>query len=178
MHKKCIAEGLQPNNLTVVPGLLLLSEVPVMSPDSINLSLLKVISTQPKLAQRMPAHFGVVQMQAAAQSALEAAHSLEEQLAQSKELLTQLQQQHDSLAADLDQANSKPAASLPADLQRIQQLSDQVSLRVLPLSSPSTQGNMYRTPSNKRALSMTRDLTCTGDIDRRKRLLRTCVTCV
>ena len=56
--------------------------------------------------------------QAAAQSALESAHSLEEQLAQSQELLTRLQQQHDSLAADLAEANSKPVASLPADMQR------------------------------------------------------------
>ena len=67
-------------------------------------------------------------VQAAAQSALESAHSLEEQLAQSQELLTRLQQQHDSLAADLEEANSKPVASLPADTQRIQQLSHEVSL--------------------------------------------------
>ncbi len=65
-------------------------------------------------------------MQAAAQAAMEARDQLEEDLAEAHQSTEALQEQHHQVAAQLAKANTTPATSLPHDLARIQDLSDQV----------------------------------------------------
>ena len=66
--------------------------------------------------------------QAAASSAMEARDRLEEELSEARQGMEAVQQQHDKLAADLQEASSAEPASRPEDAARISQLSDQVSL--------------------------------------------------
>lgn len=66
-------------------------------------------------------------MQAAAQAAMEARDKLQEDLTQSHHSLAALQEQCDQAVADLAAAASTAATSLPDDLDRIQELSDQVT---------------------------------------------------
>lgn len=65
---------------------------------------------------------------AAAQSAMEAHDKLEEDLAQAHQSVAALREQHEQVVADLERATSTAATSLPDDLARIQQLSDQVNM--------------------------------------------------
>jgi hypothetical protein len=68
---------------------------------------------------------------AAAQSAMEARDKLEEDLAQAHNSAAALHEQHEQVVADLERATSTAATSLPADLARIQELSDQVIVPTL-----------------------------------------------
>jgi hypothetical protein len=68
---------------------------------------------------------------AAAQSAMEARDKLDEDLAQAHKSAAALHEQHEQVVADLARATSTPATSLPDDLARIQELSDQVILLTL-----------------------------------------------
>ncbi len=68
---------------------------------------------------------------AAAQSAMEARDKLEENLAQAHKSVAALREQHEQVVAELERATSTAATSLPADLARIQELSDQVILLTL-----------------------------------------------
>lgn len=69
--------------------------------------------------------------QAAASSAMEARDRLEEELSEARQAVEAVQQQHDKLAVDLQEATSAQPASRPEDAARIAQLSDQVSLSAL-----------------------------------------------
>ena len=65
---------------------------------------------------------------------MEARDRLEEELSEGRQAVQAVQQQHDKLAADLQEVTSGQPASRPEDSARIAQLSDQVSpsaLRVL-----------------------------------------------
>lgn len=65
--------------------------------------------------------------QAAASSAMEVRDGLEEELTQARQALEAVQQQHDQLAADLQEATTAQSAGRPEDAARIAQLADQVS---------------------------------------------------
>ena len=64
---------------------------------------------------------------------MEAQDRLEEELSEARQAMEAVQQQHDQLAADLQEATSSQPASRPEDAARIAQLSDQVSLLVMPI---------------------------------------------
>ena len=65
-------------------------------------------------------------LQAAASSAMEARDRLEEQLAESQLAMQALQQAHDQLGRQLQQAITASAQGRPQDAARIAELSDQV----------------------------------------------------
>ena len=58
---------------------------------------------------------------------MEARDGLEEELTQARQALEAAQQQHDQLAADLQEATTSQSAGRPEDAARITQLADQVS---------------------------------------------------
>lgn len=58
---------------------------------------------------------------------MEARDGLEEELTQARQALEAVQQQHDQLAADLQEATTSHSAGRPEDAARIAQLADQVS---------------------------------------------------
>lgn len=62
---------------------------------------------------------------------MEARDKLEEDLAQAHKSAAALREQNQQLVADLERATSTPATSLPDDLTRIQELSDQVTVLTL-----------------------------------------------
>lgn len=62
---------------------------------------------------------------------MEARDKLEEDLAQAHKSVAALREQHEQVVANLERATSTAATSLPDDLARIQQLSDQVTVLTL-----------------------------------------------
>lgn len=67
-------------------------------------------------------------VQAGAKSLYEAKQQLEEQLAEAQHAQQEQEKNNRQLAQQLEQAHSSAAVSQPADLQRIQDLSQQVCL--------------------------------------------------
>lgn len=67
---------------------------------------------------------------------MEARDQLEEELSQARQALEAVQQQHDQLAADLQEATTSQPAARPKDTARIAHLADQVSPLVNHSSTP------------------------------------------
>lgn len=62
---------------------------------------------------------------------MEARDKLEEDLTQARKSAAALLEQHEQVVADLERTTSTLATSLPEDLARIQELSDQVTALML-----------------------------------------------
>ena len=80
---------------------------------------------------------------------MEARDRLEEELSEARQAMEAVQQQHDKLAADLQEVSSAGPASQPEDAARIAQLSDQVSpLQVIlaPLGSLGEEEGVVGVP--------------------------------